>query len=44
MSESASFEFQMNYNKGASPYYSPMNNPSPFNGNGMRIHSSPFGM
>jgi len=44
MSESASFQLQMNYNKGASPYYSPMNNPSPFNNNGIGYHSSPFGM
>ena len=44
MSEHTSLEFNMNYSKGASPYYSPMNNTSPFSGNGMGFHSSPFGM
>jgi len=44
MSEHTSLEFQMNYNKGALPYYYPLNNPTPFNENGMGLYSSPFGM
>ena len=44
MSEHSSLEFHMNYNKGASPYYSPLGNTSPFNNSGMRFHNSPFEM
>ncbi len=44
MTESSSLQLEFNYNKGVSPYYSPTNSPSPFNGNGMGFHSSPFGM
>lgn len=44
MTENSTLEFQMNYNKGASPYYSPMGHPSPFGGNSMGFSGSPFGM
>ncbi len=44
MSEHTSLEFQMNYSNNNSPYYSPMNTSSPFNGNGIGYHRSPFGM
>lgn len=41
MTKNSSLEFQINYNKGTSPYYSPLQNIQPFGGNGMLYSNVP---